>query len=332
MILQSASFRHSCHHQLRLAFDYTPMHQDDQGEFSSRSKIALGEREEAVVAIAVNIARGHDASYPFKATGAAEDPVITGQCGAGYYLSAVEKGGEPAGTRQFGFEWAYPPASKGGVITGFPEKAIARFYPGRAQITKTTLALAGQYEKDRGHAPDQRGAGQHALVRQRDDAPHKRDRALDFTALLRGRDRASRVAELATLRDLARTIWHSAPRASAPNGARGDTRAELAQTATRLAPHGGVAQGQERAAVATRLAQGQESRVAWNRPDPVHCIYRAHGGERYATRAQLSMQEQLLADAQSEGAPYLARDRFAALLSADLGQLQTQLHAGAAGG
>ena len=25
-------------------------------------------------------------------------------------------------------------------------------------------------------------------------------------------------------------------------------------------------------------------------------IYRAHGGERYATRAQLSMEEQLLAD------------------------------------
>jgi hypothetical protein len=50
------------------------------------------------VAVVVSIARGHDASYPFKSIGAAEGPVITGERGAGYYLSAVEKGGEPAGT------------------------------------------------------------------------------------------------------------------------------------------------------------------------------------------------------------------------------------------
>jgi hypothetical protein len=31
MILLSACFRHLCHHQLRLAIDYTPDHQDDQG-------------------------------------------------------------------------------------------------------------------------------------------------------------------------------------------------------------------------------------------------------------------------------------------------------------
>ena len=50
------------------------------------------------MAVVVSIARGPDASYPFKTIGAAEGPVITGECGAGYYLSAVEKGGEPAGT------------------------------------------------------------------------------------------------------------------------------------------------------------------------------------------------------------------------------------------
>ena len=50
------------------------------------------------MAVVVSIARGHDASYPFKTIGAAEGPAITGERGAGYYLSAVEKGGEPAGT------------------------------------------------------------------------------------------------------------------------------------------------------------------------------------------------------------------------------------------
>jgi conjugative relaxase-like TrwC/TraI family protein len=50
------------------------------------------------VAVVVSIARGHDASYPFKTIGAAEGPAVTAERGAGYYLSAVEKGGEPAGT------------------------------------------------------------------------------------------------------------------------------------------------------------------------------------------------------------------------------------------
>jgi len=31
VILLSARFRHSCHHQLRQVFDYTPRHRDDQG-------------------------------------------------------------------------------------------------------------------------------------------------------------------------------------------------------------------------------------------------------------------------------------------------------------
>jgi hypothetical protein len=70
MILQSARFPHFCHHQLRLAFDYTPMHQDDQGQFSSRSKNRTEEREGTGVAAVVSIARGPGASYPFKTIGA----------------------------------------------------------------------------------------------------------------------------------------------------------------------------------------------------------------------------------------------------------------------
>jgi len=49
------------------------------------------------MAVVVSIARGHDASYPFRTIGAADGATVTGQRGAGYYLSAVEKGGEPAG-------------------------------------------------------------------------------------------------------------------------------------------------------------------------------------------------------------------------------------------
>jgi hypothetical protein len=300
--------------------------------------------------------------------------------GAGSALAAFAL--ETGLTRRFGFEWAYRPASKGRVIAEFPEKAIAQFSSRRVQITKTTLALAEQYEKERGHAPDQRAL---ASIRQFANAATRRAKepgALDFGALLRDWEQTSRDAEFGTLRDLARTIWRTPPET------RTDARAELTRMAARLASRGELTHAQERAAMAAGLAQAQESRAAWTRADLVHriaqhlpdhatgrdqehawqlleqltawalagragedvcrldapewprvpdslrradgeSIYRAHGGELYATRAQLSMEQQLLADAQAEGAPHLARGQAAALLGADLAQLQTQLHAGA---
>ncbi len=211
------------------------------------------------MAAVVSIARGHDASYPFKRTSAAEGPVITGQCVAGYYLSAVEKCGEAAGTPWFRFEWAHRPASMRRVITGFSEKAIAPFSSRRTQITKTTLA--DRHEKDRGHAPGQRvlasmGRFANAMTRRA-----KGPGALDFIALLRGWERASRVAELETLRDPARTMWQATPRASAPTEARANTRAELSRRVGRLAPRVELTQTQERAVMATGLARAQGSRA-----------------------------------------------------------------------
>src|SRR6266851_4765877 len=98
MILQPAGFRRFCHHRPRSDPYYTPMHQDDQGPCWPRSKFAIMIEEVTAVAVVVSISRGHDAAYPFKTIGAAEGPDITGERGAGYYLSATEKGGEPAGT------------------------------------------------------------------------------------------------------------------------------------------------------------------------------------------------------------------------------------------
>ncbi len=50
------------------------------------------------MAVVVSISRGHDASYPFRTIGSTDGATLTGERGAGCYLSAVEKGGEPAGT------------------------------------------------------------------------------------------------------------------------------------------------------------------------------------------------------------------------------------------
>ncbi|HKA95731.1 MAG TPA: hypothetical protein VKD66_05650 [Streptosporangiaceae bacterium] len=157
----------------------------------------------------------------------------------------MENGGEPAGTRRFRFEWAYRPASMRRVIAGFPEKAVARFSSRRAQITKATLAFADQHEKARGHAPGQRvlasiGWFANAMTRRA-----KGPGTLDFTALLCGWERASRAVELGRLRDLAQTMWHATPRASAPTETRADTRAELPRRARRFAPRGELTQTQE---------------------------------------------------------------------------------------
>jgi AAA domain/TrwC relaxase len=306
--------------------------------------------------------------------------------GAGSALAAFAL--ETGLTRRFGFEWAYRPASKGRVIAGFPEKAIAKFSSRRAQITKAALALAEAYEKDRGHAPDQRALASMRKFANARTRRAKKPGALDFAALLREWEQTSRKAELGTLHDLARTVWHAAPDAMARTLTRRDTRAELARMSARLASRSELTHAQERAAMAAGLAQAQESRAAWTHADLVHCIaqnlpdhavgqdqehawqllqeltgralagqageevcrldapewprvpdslrrangqsvYRAHGGERYATRAQLSMEQQLLADAQAEGAPPLAREQAAMLLGADLTQLQAQLQAGA---
>jgi hypothetical protein len=59
-----------------------------------------------------------------------------------------------------------------------------------------------------------------------------------------------------------------------------------------------------------------------------HSIYRPHGATRYATLAQLSMEDRLTAQAQERGAPRLAPGLAARLLGANREQLEAQLGAG----
>ncbi|HUY45105.1 MAG TPA: MobF family relaxase [Streptosporangiaceae bacterium] len=61
-------------------------------------------------------------------------------------------------------------------------------------------------------------------------------------------------------------------------------------------------------------------------------VYRPHSGTRYATQAQLTMEERLIAQAQQPGSPRLAPAVAARLLGADLAQLEAQLGAGAQSG
>ena len=54
-------------------------------------------------------------------------------------------------------------------------------------------------------------------------------------------------------------------------------------------------------------------------------VYQRHGGVRYATRAQLAMEERMLAQASASGAPRMTRAQAARALGADPAQLEDAL-------
>ncbi|MBV8506933.1 MAG: AAA family ATPase, partial [Alphaproteobacteria bacterium] len=54
-------------------------------------------------------------------------------------------------------------------------------------------------------------------------------------------------------------------------------------------------------------------------------VYQRHGGTRYATRAQLAMEERMLTQARASGAPRLTRGQAARALGADTAQLEDAL-------
>ena len=54
-------------------------------------------------------------------------------------------------------------------------------------------------------------------------------------------------------------------------------------------------------------------------------VYQRHGGTRYATRAQLAMEERMIAQASAGGAPRLTRAQAAHALGADPAQLEDAL-------
>ena len=54
-------------------------------------------------------------------------------------------------------------------------------------------------------------------------------------------------------------------------------------------------------------------------------IYKAPGARLYATEAQLTLEQRIIAQAQSEAAPYLSPERSAELLGADQRELEDQL-------
>ena len=118
------------------------------------------------------------------------------------------------------------------------------------------------------------------------------------------------------------------------------TRADVIKYLGRVLPRSGI-----KPAAAAALLEGLADRALRSEFEPVLCleapepvevprsllradgrsIYQRHGGVRYATRAQLAMEERMLAQASASGAPQMTRAQAAHALGADPAQLEDAL-------
>jgi conjugative relaxase-like TrwC/TraI family protein len=118
------------------------------------------------------------------------------------------------------------------------------------------------------------------------------------------------------------------------------TRADLVKYLGRVLPRTGRDPAQSAALLeqlADRALRGEyEPVLCLEVPEPVgvprallrldgRSVYRRHGGVRYATRAQLSLEERMVAQADAQGAPRLTRAASAQALGADLERLEAAL-------
>ena len=121
------------------------------------------------------------------------------------------------------------------------------------------------------------------------------------------------------------------------------TRADLIRYLGEALPAGAMADRATLETLAARALSGAAgervellSAPEWPRvPDGLRradgeSVFRPHGAERYASQAQLTLEERLLAQAQEPGAPRLDAEMAARLLGADVERLQAQLQPAAA--
>ena len=271
---------------------------------------------------------------------------------------------EEALTRRFGVRWAAREDGRGFEIAGIPAELLRVFSSRRADIDAATQTLAAQFEARYGRKPSQRETGElqekaNLLTRQ-----GKEDGAIDWDALREGWA-AKLVGTLGiSLASVAPSVWGPAGDGASrgrPGGgpSRADTRqaaqkalalahrekssftrADLVKQLGRVLPRTGMepaAAARLVEALADRALRSEFGHVAClEAPEAVRAppdliradgrsVFQRHGGARYATQVQLSMEERLVTQARAEGAPRLAREESALLLGAPAAQLDAAL-------
>jgi conjugative relaxase-like TrwC/TraI family protein len=268
---------------------------------------------------------------------------------------------EEALTKRFGVQWTARDDGHGFEIKGISGEMMRVFSSRRASITADLRARAEKFEQRYGRKPSQRELAQLAQASNFKTRAGK-DGALDFAQLHKGwADKLARTLGVA-LAEVAPSVWHATSEnetardqeppdpqelaraaqkavALAQQEKSAWTRADLIKYLGRVLPRTGMDP-----AAAAALLEDLADRALCSEFEPVLCleapeavqvprsllradgrsIYQRHGGVRYATRAQLAMEERLVAQA-AEAAPRLTRAAAARALGADPAQLEDTL-------
>jgi len=270
---------------------------------------------------------------------------------------------EEALTRRFGVQWVARDDGHGFEIKGISGEMMRLFSSRRESITADLRARAARFEQRYGRAPSQRELAQLAQASNFTTRAAK-DGALDVAQLHAGwADKLARTLGI-PLAQVAPSVWHATRQRSGPDARSvvpGElemsraaqkavalaqqekstwTRADLIKYLGRVLPRSGLD-----SSAAAALLEDLADRVLRSEFEPVLCleapeavevprsllradgrsVYQRHGGVRYATRAQLAMEERMLAQARAEGAPRLTRADAARALGADPERLEGAL-------
>ncbi|HEY2941022.1 MAG TPA: MobF family relaxase, partial [Vicinamibacteria bacterium] len=279
--------------------------------------------------------------------------------------SVVAQHLEEALTRRFGVQWTAREDGRGFEIAGIPAELLRVFSSRRADIDATTQRLAAEFEQRYGRKPSQRETGvlqqeANLLTRKKKEVG-----AIDWDALHEGWAAKLADTLGISLASVAPSVWglgavdasasFPANRLSQAETERVAqkalalahqerstfTRADLIKHLGRVLPRTGMDPAQ-----AAGLLEELADRTLRSEFDDVACleapeivqvprdliradgrsVFQRHGGTRYATRVQLTLEERMVAQAGANGAPRLSREEAARLLGTTVAQLDAALH------
>jgi conjugative relaxase-like TrwC/TraI family protein len=262
---------------------------------------------------------------------------------------------EEALTRRFGLEWTARDDGHGFEIKGISGQMMRLFSSRRESITADLRVRAAQFEQRYGREPSQRELA-HLAQASNFTTRNPKHAALDVAQL--HADWAGKLARTlgVSLASVAPSVWHGATGtvltelelscaaqkavALAQQDKSTWTRADVIKYLGRVLPRSGMDP-----AAAAALLEDLADRTLRSDFEPVTCleapepadvprsllradgrsVYQRHGDTRFATRAQLVMEERMLAQARASGAPRLTRAQAARALGADPAQLDAAL-------
>jgi hypothetical protein len=270
---------------------------------------------------------------------------------------------EEALTRRFGVEWVARDDGHGFEIKGISGQMTRLFSSRRESITADLRARAARFEQRYGRKPSQRELAQLAQASNFTRARRRTARWTSLSCNQGWADKLARTLGV-PLASVAPSVWHATGQPPSPDARSvvpGElemsraaqkavalaqqekstwTRADLIKYLGRVLPRSGL-----EPSAAAALLEDLADRALRSEFEPVVCleapeavevprsllradgrsVYQRHGGVRHATRAQMAMEDRMLAQARADGAPRLTRADAALALGANPERLEHAL-------